>query len=165
MKRSIIIMYEGGEPAPHVLATLIASLCEYGVIQDPDHKPDAFVLDEKDIAQALVYKGLVSSVDDTSHDVNKYEIALATICEPFMSYIKQGDMEAFAIELTNAIQYNFANNTSPKFTNAVNIIAEEGSEAHFSPSFMFNHGLPNKVIQIIRKTRDVVCQGRHIIIQ
>ena len=45
------------------------------------------------------------------------------------------------------------------------MIAEEGSEAHISPTFLFNHGLSNRVIQIIRRTRDVVCQGRHIIIQ
>lgn len=165
MKRAIIIMYEGGEPAPHVLATLIASLCEYGVIHDPDHKPDAFVMDEKDIAQALVHKGLASSVDGASHDVNKYEEALAVICEPFMNRIKEGDLETFAIELTNAMQYNMANGDSPKFTNAVKIIAEEGSEVNLSPSFLFNHGLSNKIVQIIRRTRDVVCQGRHIIIQ
>ena len=58
-----------------------------------------------------------------------------------------------------------ANKVNNEFVEAVKTIAEEGSEVHLSPSFLFNHGLSNRIIQIIRRTRDVVCQGRHIIIQ
>jgi hypothetical protein len=123
MKRAIIIMYEGGEPTPHVLATLIASLCEYGVIHDPDHKPDAFVMDEKDIAQALVHKGLASSIDGASQSENKYETALAIVCKPYMSYIKDGELETFAIELTTTLQYNIANKVNNEFVEAVKTIA------------------------------------------
>lgn len=163
MKRAIVITYDGHEANAHVLSALIASLHEYGVISNPDIKPEAYTLDENEIAQAIA--GRVLTLDTTNPTNNKYEAALAIVCKPFMSYIKDGELETFAIELTTTLQYNMGNKVNTEFVDAVKTIAEEGSEAHLSPTFLFNHGLSNRVIQIIRRTRDVVCQGRHIIIQ
>lgn len=163
MKRAIVIIYDGFEANAGVLSTLIASLHEYGVISNPDINPEAYTLDEKEIAQAIA--GRMTKLDTADLMDNKYEAALAIVCKPFMSYIKEGELETFAIELTTTLQYNMGNKVNHEFVDAVKMIAEEGSEAHLSPTFLFNHGLSNKVIQIIRRTRDVVCQGRHIIIQ
>lgn len=163
MKRAIVITYDGHEANAHVLSALIASLHEYGAISNPDIKPEAYTLDEGEIAQAIA--GRVLKLDTTNPMDNKYETALAIVCKPFMSYIKEGELETFAIELTTTLQYNMGNKVNHEFVDAVKMIAEEGSEAHLSPTFLFNHGLSNRIIQIIRRTRDVVCQGRHIIIQ
>ena len=166
MKRAIVITYEGEEASPNVLATLIAALCEYQVITNPDIKPDAYNLDEREIAEAIVGKAMsFQNVD--SHVSDKYERAVSIVCEPFMKRIKDGDFEAFTIELANTLRdcINENNARSTQFRDAVKIIAEDGSEAYLSPSFMFNHGLSNRLIQIIRRTRDIVCQGHHITIQ
>ena len=164
MKRAIVIIYDGFEANAGVLSTLIASLHEYGVISNPDIKPEVYTLDEGEIAQAIAGR-VLTKLDTTNPMDNKYEAALAIVCKPFMSHIKDGELETFAIELTTTLQYNMGNKVNHEFVDAVKTIAEEGSEAHLSPTFLFNHGLSNKVIQIIRRTRDVVCQGRHIIIQ
>jgi hypothetical protein len=164
MKRAIIILYDGTEANPGILAKLIADLHEYGFISDPDSKPSAYTLDENDIAQAIAGK-VLTKLDITNPMGNRYEAALAIVCKPFMSYIKEGELETFAIELTTTLQYNMGNKVNTEFVDAVKTIAEEGSEVNISPTFLFNHGLSNRVIQIIRRTRDVVCQGRHIIIQ
>jgi hypothetical protein len=164
MKRAIVILYDGIEANPGILAKLIANLQEYGFISNPDIKPNAYTLDEEEIAQAICGKVLMKT--GIGHlTENKYETALAIVCKPFMSYITKGELEDFAIELTTTLQYNMANKVNNDFVEAVKTVAEESSEAHLSPSFLFNHGLSNKIIQIIRRTRDVVCQGRHIIIQ
>ena len=164
MKRAIIILYDGNEANAGILSKMIADLHEYGFISNPDLKPNAYTLDENDLTQAIAGKVLVRT--NTEHlTENKYETALAIVCKPYMSYIKEGELETFAIELTTTLQYNMANKINNEFVEAVKTIAEEGSEVHLSPSFLFNHGLSNRIIQIIRRTRDVVCQGRHIIIQ
>lgn len=166
MKRAIIITYEGEEAGPNVLATLIATLCEYQVITNPDVKPDVCSLNELEIAQAIVAKAMnFQNIDP--HVSDKYERAVSIVCEPFMKRIKDGDFEAFTIEFANTLRdcINENNAHSTQFRDAVKIIAEEGSEAYLSPSFMFNHGLSNRLIQIIRRTRDIVCQGHHITIQ
>ena len=166
MKRAIVIVYDGEEAKPGVLAALIAALCEYQVITNPDVKPDAYNLDESEIAQAIVGKAMnFQNVD--SHVSDKYEHAVSIVCEPFMKEIKDGDFDAFTIELASTLRdcINENNARSTQFRDAVKIIAEEGSEAYLSPSFMFNHGLSNRLIQIIRRTRDIVCQGHHITIQ
>ena len=164
MKRAIVIIYDGFEANAGVLSTLIASLHEYGVISNPDINPEAYTLDESEIAQAIAGR-VLTKLDTANPTNNKYETALAIVCKPFMSYIKDGELETFAIELTTTLQYNIGNKVNSEFVDAVKLIAEEGSEVHLSPTFLFNHGLSNRIIQIIRRTKDVVCQGRHIIIQ
>ena len=164
MNRAIVILYDGKEANAGMLSKLIADLHEYGFISNSDIKPNAHTLDESDIVQTIAGKVLMRA--DAGHPTeNKYETALAIVCKPFLSYVKEGELETFAIELTTTLQYNMANNVNTEFVEAVRTIAEEGSEVHLSPSFLFNHGLSNRIIQIIRRTRDVVCQGRHIIIQ
>lgn len=165
MKRAIVIVYDGEKASPAVLTTLIRALCEYQVITNPDVKPDAYNLDESEIAQAIVGKAMsFQNIDSNMSD--KYEHAILVVCEPFMKQIKDGDFDAFTIELASTLYdcVNKHNANSARFKDAVEIIAEDGSEAYLSPSFMFNHGLSNRLIQIIRKTRDV-CQGHHITIQ
>lgn len=166
MKRAIVIVYDGEKASPAVLTTLITALCEYQVITNPDIKPDAYNLDESEIAQAIVVKAM-SFQNIDSHVSDKYERAVSIVCEPFMNRIKDGDFEAFTIELANTLRdcINDDNARSTQFRDAVKIVAEDGSEAYLSPSFMFNHGLSNRLIQIIRRTRDIVCQGHHITIQ
>ena len=58
------------------------------------------------------------------------------------------------------LHYNIKNSVNPEFVDAVYVIAEEGSETYLSPAFLFNHGISNKVVQIIRTTKEVVCQER-----
>lgn len=166
MKRAIVIVYDGEKASQAALTTLIHALCEYQVITNPDIKPDAYTLNENEIAQAIVGKAMsFQNVD--SHVSDKYERAVSIVCEPFMKRIKDGDFEAFTIEFANTLRdcINDNNAGSTQFRDAVKIIAEDGSEAYLSPSFMFNHGLSNRLIQIIRRTRDIVCQGHHITIQ
>ena len=165
MKRAIIILYNGSEITPSAQNAIGNILHEYGLIDNPDSPVDFYSMTEGEIVQAIVSK--VVAVIDNNSQSDKYEHAISIVCEPFMKRIKDGDLDAFTIELTNTLRdcINDSNERSTKFRDAVKIIAEDGSEAHLSSSFMFNHGLSNRIIQIIRRTRDVVCQGRHIIIQ
>ena len=159
MKRAIVIIYDGFEANAGVLSTLIASLHEYGVISNPDINPEAYTLDEKEIAQAIAGKVLVKT--STNNIVaDPYEKALTVVCKPFISRIQNNELETFAVELTNMLHYNIKNSVNPEFVDAVYVIAEEGSETYLSPAFLFNHGISNKVVQIIRTTKEVVCQER-----
>lgn len=162
MKRVIVISYDGIEPNPRILATLVSLLQEYQVIQNPDVKPDTYCMDEKEIVQSIVAKAM--NPDNISHVEDKYEHAVSIVCEPFMDRIKNKDYEAFTIELAEKMKKSFADPANTPFNAAVRVITEDGSEAHLSPSFMFNHGLDNRVIRIIRRTRDIVCQGHCTII-
>lgn len=164
MKRAIVVLYGGGEMTSSVRDAIGTSLHEYGLIDNPDSPIEFYTLTEAEIIQSIVSK-TVTVASNESHDENKYERAMSVICKPFMETIKKGDIEGFTIELTNTMQHNLSASPDDPFNVAVKIIAEEGSEAHISSAFMYHHGLSNRVVQIIRRTRDIVCQGRHIIIQ
>ena len=166
MKRAIVILYNGHEITPSAQDAIGNNLHEYGLIDNPDSPVDFYSLTEAEIVQAVTSK-VVTVVDNNSQLSDKYERAVSIVCEPFMKRIKDGDFDAFTIEFASTLRdcINDNNARSTQFRDAVKIIAEDGSEAHLSPSFMFNHGLSNRLIQIIRRTRDIVCQGHHIIIQ
>ena len=164
MKKAIVIIYDGITASMPVVSELINTLSAYQVITNPDVKPEVYTLDDNEIAQAIVAKAVAPQCD-ANHPSNRYENAVLIVCEPFMDYIKNGDHEAFTIELANAIRSNLSKAANTRFNEAVKIVAEDGSETHLTPAFMYNHNLSSRIIKIIRKTRDIVCQGRHVIIQ
>lgn len=160
MKRALIIVYDGLYPALHIQKAAAETLASYGIIEDLD-KIEIYAMDEESIVQAIAAKAIA---DANNQIVPKPEDWAADVMfKQFKEAILSADYEEFATALAIKLAIEMANDTD--LVKAVRILAKEETENIMSDEIKSRYGLSKRIFQSIRRTLNLVCQGRHIIIR
>lgn len=157
MKHAVIIVYDGEYPSIGAQQAAAAAIAQYGFIHDLE-KVEMYVLDESAIVTAIA--GAAIKAAAVQEETNE-EWAIRIVYTEFKDSLISADFEEFTTSLAVKLAVELASNSD--LVRAVRILAKEGAEQAISDEVKIKYGLTQRVFQSIRRTLNLVCQGRHII--
>lgn len=159
-KFAIVLIFDGREPSRDALRESVASLAEYGIFDNPqDAKP--IVMSEGELIGAIAAKAVSDFSIPTAPTPEEW--AIGVIYEQFKETLTNTNYHEFSTTLAIKLALEYMNETD--LVKAVRILSHEESEAKISQDVKTAYNLSQAIFKIIRRTHQLVCQGRHIIIR
>ena len=159
-KFAIVLIDDGREPSREALLSGIASLAEYGVFDNPQEaKP--VVMSEGELVGAIAAKAISDFGIPAAPTAEEW--AVGVIYEQFKDFLNGEDYRDFPAALAARLSMEYMNETD--LVKAVRILSKEESEARIADSVRTAYHLSQETFRAIRRTHQLVCQGRHIIIR
>ena len=157
MKHAVIIVYDGEYPSMGAQQASAAAIAQYGFIHDLE-KVEMYVLDESAIVTAIA--GAAIKAAAVQEETNE-EWAIRIVYAEFKDSLMAADFEEFTTSLAVKLAMEMANDSD--LVKAVRILTKEGAEQAISDEIKIKYGFTQRVFQSIRRTLNLVCQGRHLI--
>lgn len=159
-KFAIVLIYDGTEPSRDALLSAVSALAEYGMFENPQEaKP--IVMNEAELIGAIAAKAV--SDFNTPIMPTKEDWAADVIFQNFRWALAESNIEELAISLSTRLTLEWYNNTD--LVKAAKILRDPDAENHVSEEVKTRYNMSQKVFQTIRRTVELVCQGRHLIIR
>ena len=159
-KFAIVLIYDGVEPSRDALLSGVAALAEYGIFYNPQEaKP--VVMSEGELIGAIAAKAVSDFSIPTAPTPEEW--AVGVIYEQFKEALLNANYQEFSTALAIKLALEYMNETD--LVKAIRVLSREESEAKISQDVKTAYHLSQETFKIIRRTHQLVCQGRHIIIR
>ena len=163
MKKAVIIVYDGKVPPLQAQKDAANALAQYGIINKLENI-EVYVLDEAEIAAALVGKALDSSKDDVIKFEKPEEWAANTVINAFKDALRSKEYDTFSVALSLRLSSEIYKGTpETDFVKAVRILTTEGAQNNLDDGKRVY--LDDRVFSILRRCFHLVCLGHHITFQ
>lgn len=159
-KYAIVLVYDGREPSRDALLSAVAAIAEYQVFDDPK-QAQPVVMSEGELVAAIAAKAISDFGIPTAPTPEEW--AAGVIYEQFKDALASADYQDFSAMLAVRLSMQYMNETD--LVKAVRILSNEESEAKISNEVKAAYKLSQETFRTIRRTHQLVCQGRHIIIR
>lgn len=159
MKQAVIIVYDGKTPSVRAQRDSARILAQYGLIDDLE-KVEVYVLDEAEIVAAIAAKAICEEGNAVDCPKTPEDWAADVIFVDFEELLIQKDYDSFNSALSLKLSLELTKLPESDFIKAVRILTRPHAEDNI---IEHREVFDNRILQIMRRSFYLVCQGRHIV--